>query len=1735
MATVTNLKQKIKKLKAERGALRTAFTRALPPPETPVTRESFCIFEDKAQRLFDKDEDILALLEDEQAIQVEMEQADVYRTQFFRVKARIDASPPPSVIASNQSASGSGYRLPKLTLQAYDLAPKTWLGFWGQYQRIHDDEELHVEDKFQYLLLCLKKGTRARSLIEGYPPVAENYQKAIAQLKARYGREDILIEYYTRELLQLVSEKCNNLPLLSDKLNSKLSSLASLGVKSDKYAAMLLPLVESCLPVETLKLWERARGGELRKRVEGEREGADPEGPLAPPDPLADLMAFLEVEVQGEERIALARTSLNPGTTEEKSKMKFQSANPETVTSAALHVNGSRTYLCIFCDVAEHKSEDCPKARTWPLEERVARVTEKRVCFSCLRGGHRSRFCRVNVKCKSCGGHHLVLLCRGGGSKKETSEPSLHTGGGEQVIHYKTIMVKVCSQGKERAVRALIDDGSARSFIVTQLAEEMGLVPVAHECTDTALFGGLHMGPVQRGIYRVTVKSMAGDFTGEMEMRSERKICDSVPRVRDPELVRTLQTRGITLTDIGRSAAPIEILLGAQHIGSLLTGRIEVLPCGISAIQSKLGWSIVGTRAGKTASNPVVLCMLTQEQVPRMWALETLGIEGQGSKPSGEEIQKHFEGTVAINEEGRYQVQLPWKVGHPPLDNHRDMAESRLRSVTRRLIKDNKFEAYDAVLQGWVVEGIVEEVVQEVSACHYLPHRPVYRESSSSTKIRPIFDASVKRKGGVSLNECLEIGPNLIQEIPAVLARFRVNAIGVAADVKQAFLQISLAQDDRDVLRFLWWKEGRLQEYRHCRVVFGVAPSPFLLNATIKHHLQAEEFRTPDLKDTQSVLAESFYCDDLVTSVRSEEDLGRLVKQATAIMATGKFQLHKWVSNGPIPDAGHEVVQSILGVKWDTGRDVLFCTKPVVEGLEAPITKRGLLSLVNQIFDPVGFLSPATLLPKLLLQDAWREKIDWDVELPLQLQQRYLRWARHLDALEDCNIPRRLHRGENMEDCCSLHMFSDSSGYAAACCVYIRCTHAGEVSLSLVAAKARVGPMDKMTIPRMELLAALLGVRLVKTVLKGLGKELPCYFWSDSTVALAWITNSQPWKTWVGNRVAEIREGSAAEAWRHVDGDLNPADLPSRGCDFKALKEKRWLEGPVWLLEEESSWPGQACQGCCPDEALKERRKGTMTVVAVENEPFSERLKYFSSYPRILRMIAWIMRFRWNAGRCGVRREGVLSSEELASAELVLFRVIQAEWPMMERKKCETNVQMYEDETGLVHLKTRLLLGEEPEVYKRPVVLPDHPIVRKMILSVHLRGHTGVQTTLNSIREHVWILRGRRLVRQVLNECLRCKRFKVKSVQPEEAPLPTSRTMLGAAFQSTGVDLAGPLFLKRDGKAWIVLYTCAVYRAVHLELVSAISTEAFLMSLRRFIARRGRPQLLHCDRGSNFVGAANLLRDLDWGKIENETAPLKIQWRFSCPAAPWQGGFWERLIGVVKDLLRKTLGRAFLNYEEMVTVLCACESDVNARPITYHYDDEGELRPLTPAHFLTDLQGSTVDLDEVDREAITKRVRYRQELRDRLKDRFHEEYIRCLVGRPREISKSQIKEGEIVLVGSENLKRTFWPLGKVVEVLPGKDGVHRVAKVQLAQGMLLRPFQKLFPLEVPLASLEPKQVYDSNPKLSIENENCNDKTEPPAEEVGGTLSDDSSISPERVLPMKTAHGRIVRAPKKLDL
>lgn len=687
----------------------------------------------------------------------------------------------------------------------------------------------------------------------------------------------------------------------------------------------------------------------------------------------------------------------------------------------------------------------------------------------------------------------------------------------------------------------------------------------------------------------------------------------------------------------------------------------------------------------------------------------------------------------------------------------------------------------------------------------------------------------------------------------------------------------------------------------------------------------------------------------------------------------------------------------------------------------------------------------------------------WDDNLDDATTSKFLRWLQELKFLDEIWIPRNMTGGSVDRACWQLHVFCDASGKVYSSVIFLRTTLNGKINLTLVKSKARIAPGGSKTIPRLELMGCTIGSRLLKGIQDSLQLEVPVFMWTDSTVALAWIRRNDEWGTFVGNRIKEILTLTKAEHWRHVPGVMNPADLPSIGCSAKELLKSKWWEGPEWLLEAEEKWPN--CEDLVDEDAVNAERKKVLTTTLMTT---STSLWYLpsSSYKGNIRALAWAKRF-FEILRKKTIASPDLTVVEMENAEKELWKRVQAESFSSKDTVIEGIRVLHND--GLIRVKTKLLYRDDSYSFRLPVLLPtSHPLVDQLIKEIHKEnGHCSIQILMGIIRERFWIVRSRQTIRRILATCVKCLRFTAKPCKVVPAPLPEDRIKNAKVFEVIGVDITGHLILKDKSLVYVVIFTCAVFRCVHLELISSLNTDVFLKALDRFINKNGRPSIIYSDNGGTFIGTENYFRCLDWDRIVKECGVLKIVWKFNPPTAAWWGGWWERLILLMKIIL----GRQRLNHEELFTCVTHVESIMNSRPLTYVSEDSEDLIPLTPSHFLRDVtETRTPEIILNSADDLRKRYRYQQDLKEQLRSRFRKEYLGVLVQRGNNDQIKEVKVGDIVLVELENKKRILWPMAKIVEELPGQDGHLRLVRLAVSKNgiskTMIRPLQRLFPLEI---------------------------------------------------------------------
>ncbi|XP_069973539.1 uncharacterized protein [Penaeus vannamei] len=1063
-------------------------------------------------------------------------------------------------------------------------------------------------------------------------------------------------------------------------------------------------------------------------------------------------------------------------------------------------------------------------------------------------------------------------------------------------------------------------------------------------------------------------------------------------------------------------------------------------------------------------------------------------------------------------ESGKYVVKLPLR-DSSPLPNNREMAVRRMKSLKRKLESDKTFkETYITQMEKNISKQYAEIVPpsgleRNDGRIWYMPHHAV--RHPTKLKVRVVYDLKAKFNG-TSLNDHLLQGPDLTNPLIGVLMRFRHGHYAVTADIEEMFYQVKVPLEDRDVFCFLWWPDGDINkpvsDYRMNVHVSGARSSPSCVNYALRK--TAEDHG--EVFDEQAVTAiiQSFYADNLLLAHDDKERLIKIIKDLIALCNAGGWRLNQWTANNKdvlkkIPESERDAsvasldlskddlpVERTLGVHWSMAEDCF--TFKICLG-DKPLTRRGVLSIVASIYDPLGMVAPLTLPAKMILQDMCQMQLGWDENMGDKEAARWRKWLEQLPKLSRFKLPRSLvpiSFGSIISY--QLHHFADASqsGYGTAS--YLKMVNASErVYCTLVMARARVAPLKPTTIPRLELTAAIVAARMDCKLRKELGLKLEdSVFWTDSTSVLKYLFNQKArYHTFVANRVNLIRELSSASAWRYVDTKSNPADLASRGLDVDTfLTSEMWIRGPRFLHEPESSWPQvpeDVKHGSLEDDVevkVSVMVCETVTTVMSFIEEFASR---FSNWQKFVRCHAWVRRFLKRKYVPKLPDVDCLSSKEITDAETHIWKLVQQENYSSEivslSRKPDGRVQASSKivrlrpflQDGLLRVGGHLRHSGRDFNVTHPIILPNKSSFVKLMVRWHHEklAHCGQNYLLSELRQKFWVVHANAVARSVVRSCMKCRAICARPMTQEMADLPGDRIIPGQPpFTHTGTDCFGP-FLVRKGrsnlKRYGIVFTCLTSRAVHIEVMDSMETDSFINALRRFTARRGPVKSIRSDIGINLVGAEKVLRQvlqlLDQTAICDTMSTRGISWCFNPPHASHFGGVWERQIRSIRHVLSGICYQQTLTDDSLHTLFCEVEAIINGRPLTRVTDDPDCLQPLTPS-MLLNLKGSPGPVMNTDNKNLYARRRWKQVqyLADLFWKRWSKEYLPLLQERQKwNIKRRDVKKGDIVLTLDERLPRGTWPLARVIEVMCDSDGQLRSAKLKTVSGEYIRPISKM--------------------------------------------------------------------------
>ncbi|XP_058456427.1 uncharacterized protein LOC131433839 [Malaya genurostris] len=1683
---------------------------------------AFAEYDQLHQRVFEADvEDEVREEAEEAYVRFEQQYGElfIYISKLIddNIKMEEDAARTIQPLQSMQNRTSEvALHLPplKVPLPTFDGTYENWFAFRSMFETIMQRYSSEAPGIKLYHLRNSLVG-KAAGIIDQEIINNNDYNAAWKMLIERYEDKRLIIDKHIDALFnlpKLLSENASDLRKLIDTCTKNVEALKNLGLPVEGLGeCMMINRLVSKLDTETRKAWEL-------NHVDDDLPGYD------------DTLEFLRERCKVLEKIQPAVKQVLKN---QKPVRNVQEAKGKTSTLLTV------TDKCPQCS-NNHELWRCDTFKNVNLSDKYNTLRRIGACFNCLQKGHRLSNCTSKHTCKKCRKpHHTILHPDDSAKESEKSSPSTNkaeqtktleqssTSGstvatidveqqsnfcaqpknlGKQILLSTAVVLVRGKGGQQYPCRVLLDSGSHTSFVTEQFATLLALekhpTNVHISClndTQTKVRLKIH----------TQVTSRVNDYTVCMELLVVPKITGVLPSSKVDISTLSLPS-GIELAD-PRFHVPdkINMLLGADvFFDMLMIGRLQLPISGALLQETQFGWVFSGPVPNEDSRVVHSFSATAYEEsvdtlVRKFWEIESFGdIEGFNSTIE-EECVQHFERTHQRMANGRYMVRLPFNDKKILLGDSRRMAEKRFYGLEKRLngVPELKQQYSDFLREYEALGHMIENPKPDDSQGFYLPHHYVLKPTSSTTKLRVVFDGSAASDTGISINETQLIGPIVQNDLVSILLNFRIHRFVFTADISKMYRQIAVHKDDRRYQRILWRETQNepLKTYDLQTVTYGIASSPFLATMSLRQLTEDEGVQYPL---ASKAIQKSCYMDDALFGADTLPEIIELKNQTVALLAKGGFCVHKFASNSQellmdipevqrergieIKDSSINTIMKTLGVAWIPVEDeftVVLSTHPVDK--YAIHTKRTILSQIAKIFDPLGFVGPAVTAAKLIMRELWSLNLEWDQTVPADMAQLWIEYYQQLQTLNNIKIPRWILSEETSD--IELHGFADASELAYGACIYTRLKRTdGTAEMKLVCSKSRVLPrktkeQKQITTPRAELLAAVLLSRLTVKILAAFDIQFGCVtMWSDSQIVLYWIRKSpSELKTYVSNRVREIQNTTGFQ-WKYIPTKENPADCLSRGIAPKNMESHAlWWTGPTMLRIAD---PIIVVPPALVDEDIPEVKKTVLVTAVTEARlPLFDRISRFSI---ILRAMAYVVRF-CDFLRSGRKKltKGLPTTDEISRSHALIMRLVQTEAFATELKLLRTKNPslklpfrslhpFIDPNDAILRVGGRLRNAQVPYEYKHQALLPErHPLTITLIRYLHQTNlHSSQRSLLAIVRQRYWPLRAKNIIRKVIYQCIPCYRLKPTTSTQLMGDLPDYRVQPSFPFTRTGLDFAGPFNIRGNHKlrnaqitkGYICVFVCMATRALHLEAVSDLTSEAFLGALQRFVSRRGLIENLYSDNATNFEGANNELRRLaELFRDEQHCRDLDtfctqrgIKWSFIPPRSPHFGGIWEAGVKSVKRHLMRILAEHNLSFEQFSTVLTQIEAILNSRPLTPTSDDPNDVRAITPAHFLIGREFQAIpepSYQQIHPGRLSK-WQFVQDLKQKFWNLWMTHYLHELQQRQKDFKITTFKIGALVLVVDDNVPPLQWMLARIIELIPGRDGHTRVVGLRLPNG-----------------------------------------------------------------------------------
>ena len=1350
---------------------------------------------------------------------------------------------------------------------------------------------------------------------------------------------------------------------------------------------------------------------------------------------------------------------------------------------------------CFKCLRKGHFGKDCPNPT-------------KYLCKCGKTPNHHYLMCKYKVNNEDTGNASAIVV------EDKVSETVIHSCSNQGDVSYYPVH-KVQLKGWNTNVHAFMDGGSTASYITSSCAEKHKLKKINKVKLNISTVGGTKK-EHSSTIYEVPLVTKDKKVV-TINAYSLPKITNPAPPVKGTDLNHLFPD--FALDSLTRPSANIDVLIGSDSFGLHPKVEIAKNGDNLSLMKGPLGVCLVGTHpyfckenfedtALVSVNNVHTSTMLINSHPalaqPHSFILgEELGIDSVpqcgscrcGKCPlPGHNLSFREEQELELIRSGLehdikkkcWVTSYPWLINPNQLPENYPSALATLKSTEKRLLKDPQWaQSYSGQIKDMLDRGVAKKLSQKEltdwqGPSFYISHLAVVNEKSKSTPVRIVFNSSQIYQS-ISLNQCLAKGPDSFRNtILGILLRFRENRVALVGDIRKMFHSVFLHELEKHCHRFLW-RDLKIKEapdvYCIERVNMGDRCAPAVASEALM--MTAELFENKYPRAAQFV-KESTYVDDMIDSVDSIKSAKELASETELLLGEGNFLVKEWQFSGTSKAdsaalKGEGEFIGVLGTQWNPVEDIISFqvvlnfshkkrgqkTGPNVKKSEVSssipvlLTKRLVLSQVMSIYDPLGLVSPFTLLGKIYLRETWQLGLGWDDALPQHLYEKWKNFFEVLFQLEDIQYPRCI-KPVNAVGNPWLILLSDGSDAAYGCVAYCRwiCTD-GSVVVRLIMAKSRIAPINKVSTPRMELNAAVVSKRCRQVIEKELRYTFDRVFHLlDSETVLHQLNKiSTRFNAYEGVRIGEIQaacNGNMSE-WAWLAGTENTSDWLTRGKTPAQLKiDSEWFNGPPMLYLPYEKW--NIKYGKPSDAKVPGEKKQVQTCITKCEH--TQLLKYenISTKLKAVRVIARLISIARGKSFSNGSMDK-LTPALMIEAENFLIReaqqTVQLDGPnykTLNPAKLTNGIWV----VGASRLAHGNPLGG---IYcDLPKFLPSgHAFTKLAMKEAHERNHRGRDSTLATFRHKFWTTSGSKLAKNIVGKCQLCILRNASLIEQAMGSLPIERITPSPPFNFSMLDLFGPYLIRGEvqkrisGKVWGVLFTDMVARAVHIEAIYGCDTESFLLALRRFVSVRGWPQKLYSDPGSQLVSAEKELKTA----IQNLVGDQGLEWSFGVPDAPWHQGAVESLIKTVKKSFNMVVHNQRLSMSEFMTVCYEVANLINERPIGLLPDIDSNINVLTPNCML--LGRATASNPNVWAPEFLS-LKDKCGVVGNIVEQFWKYWVQLfapsLVYQKKWHNKNrELKKGDVVLVLDSDQFKGKYKLALVTETHISKDGKIRTATV----------------------------------------------------------------------------------------